>query len=116
MGQEGEAGQALLSARAGLAARDAVLAAADRALTDTLAAAYAAAVESIARIEAIRADIDAAAGRSPDSPAGAHDLSSLLVAKQREIAAVLGDARAESEAKTAVLQKIAAQYRSASTG
>lgn len=113
MAQEGESGQALTAARAALTARDAELAAADRVLRAIVAEAHAVAAESVDRIAAIRADIDAApAGRSVDGPAAAHALSRLLIAKQREITAVVNAARAEVDAKTVALQGIAEQYRS----
>ena len=116
MAQEGVPGRALVAERAVLAARDGALADADRVLTEILAAAHAVAVESIARIETLRAEIDAAAGQSTNSPAGAHELSTLLVAKQREIAEILEEARAASESKTAVLQHLTGHYRSALGG
>jgi hypothetical protein len=117
MAQEGESGQALAAARAALAARIADLADADRAVIEAVAAVHTVAAESIARIEAIRADIDAAAaGQSQDSPAAAHELSRLLVAKQREIAAAVIDARAVAESKTAALQQLMEHYRSPQAG
>jgi hypothetical protein len=110
--QEGESGTELASARAALTARDADLAEADRLLVEVVAAAHALAAESIARIEAIKADLDAvASGPSPDSPAAAHDATRLLVAKQREIADIVNDARAAAEAKTVVLQNLIERYR-----
>lgn len=110
--QEGESGTELASARAALTARDADLAEADRVLAELVASAYAIAAESIARIEAIQADIDAvASGPPPDGPAAAHDVTRLLVAKQREIAGAVSDARAAVEAKTVVLQSLIERYR-----
>ncbi len=115
MDQVGESGQGLASARAGLAARDAALADADRELTETLAAAHAVAVDSIARIEAIRADLDGLAGRSSESPAEAHELNKLLIARQHEIAAVVREAEAATGSKTAVLQRLIMRYTRPST-
>ena len=117
MAQEGESGRALAAARAALATRIADLAEADRAVIEAVAAVHTVAAESIARIEAIRTDIDAAAAGLPqDSPAAAHELSRLLVAKQREIAAAVLDARAVAEAKTVALQQLTNRYRSHSEG
>ena len=110
--QEGQSGTELTSARAALTARDADLAEADRLLVEVVAAAHAVAAESIARIEAIKADIDAvASGPPPESPAAAHDVTRLLVAKQREIGDAVNDARAAAEAKTVVLQHLIERYR-----
>ena len=107
--QEGESRTDLASARAALAAQDAELAEADLLLAEVVDAAHAVATESIARIEAIAADIEAvASGPPPESPAAAHDLSRLLVAKQRAIAAVLTTADEEIkllEAKCAALER-----------
>jgi hypothetical protein len=109
--QEGESGTELASARAALTARDADLAEADRVLTEVVASAHAIAVESIARIEAVQADIDAvASGPPPDSPAAAHDVTRLLIAKQSEIADAVNDARAAAEAKTVVLHNLIERY------
>ena len=110
--QEGESGTELASARAALTVRDADLAEADRVLVEVVAAAHAVAAESIARIEAIEADIAAvASGPPPDSPAAAHDVTRLLAAKQREVADVVNNARAAAEAKTVVLQHLIERYR-----
>lgn len=110
---EGDSGAELASARATLTVRAAELAEADRVLAAVVASAHAIAAQSIAHIEAIAADIDAvAAGPPADSPAAAHDRSRLLVAKQREIAAAVNDARAEAEAKTFALQQLTEHYQS----
>ena len=115
--QEGESGRELASVRTALTARDADLADADRVLAEVLAAVHTAAVESIARIEAVRADIDGAvAGRTPDSAASAHELSRLLVAKQREIASAVHDAKEVADANTVVLQSLMQRYRRHSAG
>jgi hypothetical protein len=115
--EEGESGTDLGSARAALAARDAELAEADLLLAEVVGAAHAVATESIARIEAIAADIEAvASGPPPESPASAHDLSRLLVGKQRAIAAAVNEARSAAEAKTLVLQHLIERYRHQSLG
>lgn len=111
-GESGQAGRALESARAALAARDADLAAADRALTAVVASAHRAAVMSIDRIEAISTDIDAAvSGRRLDGPAAAHELSRFLLDRQRAIGAVLYEAMAVAQSKTLVLQELTDRYR-----
>jgi hypothetical protein len=115
--QEGESGPQLASARAALAARDADLADADRLVAEAVAAAHAAATYSIARMDEIRADLDAVAtARAQESPAEAHELTRLLVAKQREITALVQDARAVAESNTIVLQHLSERYRTSSRG
>lgn len=107
----------LASARAALAARDADLAEADLVLAEVVASAHAIATESIARIEAIAADIEAvASGPPPEGPAAVHDLSRMLIGKQRAIAAAVNEARSVSEAKTVVLQDLIERYRHQSLG
>ena len=112
MGQVGDSGDALESARQVLAARDADLADADRALADAVAAAHALAVESLSRIDAISDDVEAAATDQPkDSPAGARDVSRHLVAKNREVAEVVNVAKAAIQAKTVALKELTGRYR-----
>ena len=112
MSQDRESPDALESARRMLAARDAALADVDRDLAATVAAAHALAVESIGRIDAIGAELDAVAIAAPrDSPAAAHELSRLLVAKNRDIASVVSEAEAAAHAKTVALQELTDRYR-----
>jgi uncharacterized protein DUF4226 len=97
-----------------LAGRHGVAAEADRVLAETLAGAHAAARESIRRLDAIAEQIDRAvlhqAELSIDTPMGAREFHKFLVAKQREIAAVLADAREFDHAKRAVLESLREQY------
>lgn len=103
---------ALESARRALAARDADLVDADRALADAVAGAHAAAVESVRRIDAIGADLDAAVGQSPrDNPAQARELSRTLLAKNRDIAAVVTEAKAVAHSKAVELKELTERYR-----
>ena len=112
MSQHGDSPDALEAARRVLAARDADLADADQALAAALAGAHALAVESIGRLDAISADLDAAATEAPgDSPAAAHELSRDLVAKNRDIAAVVSEARAAARAKTVAIKHLTQRYR-----
>ena len=84
----------LEAVRRALAVRDAELAAADRDLAEVLTDAHARRSRSIGRIDAINAELDATDIRPPgDSPAAAHELSRHLIAKNRDIAAVVRDAR-----------------------
>ena len=112
MAQAGDSVGALAAARKVLAARDADLAEADRALAEAVTGVHAIAVESIGRIESITADIDAAATEQPkDTPAGAREVSRQLVAKNREIAEVVSIAKAAVAAKTVALKELAERYR-----
>ncbi|OBA69370.1 hypothetical protein A5641_15755 [Mycobacterium sp. 1554424.7] len=87
---------------------------ADRVLAEVLASAHAATRESIRRLDAIAEEIErAAAGRTylaVDTPMGAREFNRFLADKQREIAAVIADARELGRAKTAVLDGLRAQY------
>lgn len=101
-------GQAALSRQHGAAAD------ADRALVDVLAEAHAATVEGVRRLDAIAAEIDRAVANQTaialDTAIGAREFQRFLVAKQREILAVVSDAREVAAAKKAVLEKLAAHY------
>jgi len=112
MSQHGDSPDALEAARRALAARAADLADADLALAEAVAGAHTVAVESIGRLDAIGAELDAAASEAPGgSPAAAHDLSRHLVAKNRDIAAVVSEARAAANAKVAALKELTDRYR-----
>ena len=113
----GESGEALQSAGSALFARDAELAESDRVLADVVDSAYRAAIESISRIEAIRAEIETAVSdRFVDHSAAGRELSRFLIGRQREIAAVVADAQALAHAKTVVLQQLMQSYQSPATG
>ena len=112
MSQHGDSPDSFEAARRALAVRDAELAAADRDLAEVLTDAHALAVESIGRIDAINAELGATYIRPPgDSPAAAHELSRHLVAKNRDIAAVVRDAQAAVQAKVVVIQQLTDRYR-----
>jgi len=112
MSQHGDSPDALESARRALAARAADLADADHALAEALAGAHAIAVESIGRLDAIGAELDVAAAGAPgDSPSAAHELSRHLVAKNRDIAAVVSEAKAAAHVKAAALKALTDRYR-----
>lgn len=87
---------------------------ADRMLADVLASAHASARESLRRLDAIADQLDHAVGHGSalavDTPLGAREFQRFLLAKQREIAAVVADARELSRAKRAVLDTLRAQY------
>lgn len=108
----GESIDAIEAARGALAARDADLAEADRVLIAAVADTHAVAVDSIGRIATIESDIEsAAAGQQNDTAAGARELSRQLVARNRDIADIIRDARAAAHAKTVALQELSEHYR-----
>lgn len=103
--------EALTAARAALAETEARLAAADRVLADAVRDAYRSAVDSIRRLEAVRSDIDAAvARRRTDSAAAGREFGRFLLEKNREITAIVDEARSESHARTRELQSLIGRY------
>ena len=112
MSQQGTSAAALEAARRALAARDADLADADRVLSAAIADAHAIAATSIGRLDAIKTEINAAVSEQPkDSAASAQEFGRHLVAKNREIAAVVTEAVEVAEAKTVVLKELQDRYR-----
>lgn len=107
----GASAEALSAARTALAARDDDITRADRALTDLVRGAHRVAVESMRRIDAIRTDIDSAVARGPGGSAAARELGFFLVAKNREVIAIITEARADAAAKTVALQDLSERYR-----
>jgi hypothetical protein len=117
MPQFGDTADALEAARRLLAARDADLFDADRALAEAIHGAHAIAVDSIDRIDAITAEVETAATDHPkDTAAGAREVGRHLLAKNREIAAVISEARAAAEAKTVALKELTDRYRPRANG
>jgi hypothetical protein len=111
MSQAGDSGEALEAARRALAARDADLADADRVLAQTVREAHSVAVEAIGRIEAIGSDIEAVVTVRREGAAEGREIGRQLVAKNREIADAITEAKAAAHAKTAVLQQLMDRYR-----
>ncbi len=105
---------AMQARQSALASQHGTAADADRVLAEVLASAHAAIRESIRRLDAIAEEIDRAAqhqaGLAVDTPMGAREFQKFLLAKQREIAAIVVDARELDHAKKAVLQNLRAQY------
>ncbi len=94
-----------------LAATDARLADADRLLAETVSGAHRTAVESIRRLEAVQAEIEAAvAGRRTDSATAGQEFGRHLLDKTREITGIVAHAQSEAAAKVVVLQSLIAQY------
>jgi Domain of unknown function (DUF4226) len=108
---------AIREKQAALFGRHEAAADADRALAETLASAYAATLDGVRRLDAIAAEIDRAvenqAAIGLDTTMGAREFQKFLVAKQREILAVVSAARELDAAKAAVLQKLRRRYSAA---
>ena len=117
--QAGRSIGAIAEGQAALSRQHSAAADADRALTEALAGAHAATVEGVRRLDAIAAEIDAAVANQTaiglDTAIGAREFQRFLIAKQREILAVVSGARELADAKKAVLEKLAAHYTT-STG
>jgi len=105
---------AIQARQSALANQHGSVADADRVLADVVASAHAAIRESVGRLDAIADEIDRAvpnqASLAVDTPMGAREFQKFLVAKQREIAAVVADAHELDRAKAAVLEGLRAQY------
>ncbi|OMC21956.1 DUF4226 domain-containing protein [Mycobacterium colombiense] len=112
--QPGPSLEAVEARRSALASRHGTASEADRVLTDVLTSAHEAARESVRRLDAIAEQIDHAtvnqADLALDTPLGAREFQRFLMAKQREIASVVTEAREFGQAKRAVLQSLRAQY------
>jgi predicted component of type VI protein secretion system len=100
--------------QAALSTRHSAAADADRALADALAEAHAASAEAVRRLDGIAAEIDDAvanqAALALDTAMGAREFQKFLIAKQREISAVVSNAREIAEAKRAVLDTLREHY------
>jgi Domain of unknown function (DUF4226) len=100
-----------------LSAQHAAAAEADRVLTGALASAHAATVEGVRRLDAIAAEIDSAvtnqAAFGIDTAVGAREFQRFLVAKQREILAVVSGAQEIDSAQKAALDRLGEHYGSA---
>lgn len=87
---------------------------ADRVLAEVLASAHAAMRESISRLDAIAAEIDRAVPEESeqgiDTPLRAREFQRFLLAKQREIGAVVARAHELDRAKKAVLESLREHY------
>lgn len=108
---------AVQARQAALASRHSAVADVDRVLMDMLAGAHAEMRESVSRLNEIEAEIERAvsdlAGCAVDTPMGARELQRFLVAKQREIAAIVAHARELAQAKSAVLDGLRERYLAA---
>jgi predicted component of type VI protein secretion system len=112
--QAGFSVAAIQTRQAALVSQHGVAAEADQVLEELVASAHAAMRASIRQLDAISAEIDHAvsgqADRGIDTPLGAREFQTFLVAKQREIAAIVGRAHELDRAKAAVLESLRVQY------
>jgi predicted component of type VI protein secretion system len=108
--QTGPSVAAMQARQAALTERHGTVADADRVLAEALAGAHVEMNESVRRLDAIAADIDRAVSEQADTPLGAREFQRFLVAKQREITAVVAHARELARAKAAVLEGLRARY------
>jgi hypothetical protein len=118
MAEQASSSVAAIRARqAALLNRHGELADADRTLAAALASAYAATVEAVSRLDAIAAEIDIAAQNqralAMDTPVGARAFHKFLIAKQREIIAIVSDAREFERAQKTALESLRTQYSTA---
>jgi Domain of unknown function (DUF4226) len=112
--QAGRSIRAIGERQAALSRQHDAAADADRALAEVLASAHAATVEGVRRLDTIAAEIDRAVANQTaiglDTAIGAREFQRFLIAKQREILAVVSGARELDAAKKAALEKLAAHY------
>lgn len=112
--QPGPSLEAVEARRSALASQHGAASEADRLLNEVLTSAHDAARESVRRLDSIAEQIDHAtvhqADLALDTPMGAREFQKFLMAKQREIASVVAEAREFGQAKKAVLQSLRAQY------
>jgi Domain of unknown function (DUF4226) len=112
--QAGPSLGAIRARQSALVSQHSTTAEADRVLAELLASVHAATRESIRRLDAIGEEIDRAAtdraDLAVDTPMGAREFQRFLVAKQREIAAVVTDAHALDCMKRAALDHLRAEY------
>ena len=87
---------------------------ADRVLAGALASAHAATVEGLSRLDAVAEEIADAVQRqaalATDTHMGAREFQKFLIAKQREIMAVVSTARDMDSTKKTVLESLRQQY------
>ena len=105
---------ALRARQSQLADQQAAVAEADRALAQLLADVHAAMRQGARRLDAIAGEIEAAAARgdglAADTPLGVRELQRFLLAKQREMAAIVAEAHELARTKKVELQNLHALY------
>ncbi|MEZ0366604.1 DUF4226 domain-containing protein [Mycobacterium sp. pUA109] len=112
--QIGSSAAALQAVRAALATQRANAAQADRALAEALTAAHAATVAGAKRLDAVAVEIDDGvanpAGFAVDTALGAREFQRFLIAKQREILAVVAEAHQLDIAQRDRVEALRAAY------
>lgn len=112
--QAGPSVTALRARQSELANQHGAAADADRVLAEVVAGAHAAMRDSVRRLDAIAEEIESAVVRqghlAVDTPLGVREFQRFLLAKQREITAVVADARELGRAKSVVLQTLRPEY------
>jgi hypothetical protein len=112
--QAGRSIEAIGEKQSALSAQHTAAADADRALAEALASAHAATVEGVSRLDAIAAEIDSAVTNHGalglDTAMGAREFQKFLIAKQREILAVVSHAHELDSAKAALLDTLREHY------
>jgi Domain of unknown function (DUF4226) len=112
--QAGPSVAAMQARQSALADQHGTVADADRVLEEVITGAHTAMREGARRLDAIAEQIDHAAVHraqlAVDTPMGAREFQRFLLAKQREIAAVVEEARELSRAKKAVLDGLRDRY------
>lgn len=112
--QPGPSLEAVEARRSALASQQGAASEADRVLSEVLISAHDAARESVRRLDSIAEQIEHAranqADLALDTPMGAREFRKFLLAKQREIASVIAEARELGQAKMAELQSLRVQY------
>lgn len=112
--QTGPSVAALKARQAALSGQHSAAVDADRVLVQELAGAHAAAVDGASRLDAITREIDNAiqnqAALAVDTPMGAREFQRFLIAKQRQIIAVVSQLHELDRAKKDVLESLWPQY------
>jgi hypothetical protein len=112
--QTGHAVAAIQARQLALVTRHSTAAGVDQVLSEALASAHAATVEGLSRLDAISTEIDAAvqnqAALALDTPVGKREFRKFLIAKQREIGAVITQVHEVNLAKSAALHGLQTQY------
>ncbi|MGH3563137.1 MAG: DUF4226 domain-containing protein [Mycobacterium sp.] len=112
--QSGPSVAAIQAKQAALSARHSRAADTDHVLAEALQGAHGTAVAARNRLDAIAAEIDDCvqnqAALAVDTPLGARELQKLLIAKHRELIAVVEEAYHDDAAKQALLESLRARY------
>ncbi|CAN5398342.1 hypothetical protein BH10ACT9_BH10ACT9_22920 [soil metagenome] len=116
--QAGGSASALATTQHALSARRSATAAADQALSATLADAHQLTVEALRKLDAIEAEIESAVAQQHllalDTPQGVRDFQRFLLAKHRDITSVVTDAVTAADAKVVDVQRLLGSYRAGS--